>query len=210
VESRSRIVPAQLGFKIKWAVVIMLKKKTFLLGLMVFALALVGHWGFAAETAKATFAGGCFWCMEPVFVQTPGVLKVTVGYIGGTSRKPTYENFASGGHVEGVEIVYDPAKVSYSQLLETFWKQIDPTDPGGQFGDRGPQYRSIVFFQNQRQKRLAEISKEALRKSGKYSKSITTEILPATDFYEAEATHQSFYLKNPLEYKLYRARAGRL
>jgi len=147
--------------------------------------------------------------MEPVFEQTSGVTKVIAGYIGGNGKNPTYANYVSSGYVQGVEILYDPAKVSYSQLLEIFWKQIDPTDPGGQFGDRGPQYRSIIFYQNNRQKRLAEISKAALKKSGRYSKSITTEIIPATEFHEAEANHQSVYLKNPLEYKLYRARAGR-
>jgi methionine-S-sulfoxide reductase len=186
-----------------------MKNNLRLFGLLAFMAVFLGPVAYAEELEKATFAGGCFWCMEPAFEQTPGVAKVTAGYIGGSGKNPTYETYASAGYVEGIEIVYDPAKVSYSQLLAIFWKQIDPTDPGGQFGDRGPQYRSIIFYQNRQQKRLSEMSKDALKKSGHYSKSIITEILPATDFYEAEAAHQSFYLKNPLEYKLYRARAGR-
>ena len=186
-----------------------MKKLLLVLICVTAALIPIGQAGAAPDLEKATFAGGCFWCMEPSFEQTPGVVKVTAGYLGGSGKNPTFETFASSGYVQGVEIRYDPAKVSYSQLLEIFWKQIDPTDPGGQFGDRGPQYRSIIFYQNKGQKRLAERSKETLKKSGHYSKSITTEILPATEFYEAEAAHQSFYIKNPLKYKLYRARSGR-
>lgn len=172
---------------------------------------LISCTSFGAESVleKATFAGGCFWCLEPAFDQIAGVVKVTAGYIGGMKKTPTYETYASNGYVEGVEVWYNPEKVSYSRLLEVFWSQVDPTDPGGQFGDRGPQYRSIIFYKNNRQRRLAELSKAALKKSGRYSKSIITEILPATDFYKAEEDHQNFYIKNPLKYKLYRTRSGR-
>ncbi|MBI4966285.1 MAG: peptide-methionine (R)-S-oxide reductase MsrB [Desulfomonile tiedjei] len=162
-----------------------------------------------AEYEKATFAGGCFWCMEPPFEKLNGVVQVVSGYAGGTGDKPTYEDYAQKGHVEVIEITYDPSVTDYSKLLDVFWRQIDPTDQNGQFVDRGPQYRSAIFYHNDDQKRLAEKSKEELGKSGKYAKPIVTEILKASPFYKAEEYHQDYYKKNPLRYKFYRANSGR-
>jgi peptide methionine sulfoxide reductase msrA/msrB len=161
------------------------------------------------EYEKATFAGGCFWCMEPPFEKLKGVVSVVSGYEGGTGKNPTYEDYAQKGHVEVVEITYDPSVISYSQLLDVFWRQINPTDAGGQFVDRGPQYRSAIFYHNEDQKRLAEKSKEELGKSGRFDKPIVTEILKASPFYKAEEYHQDYYKKNPLRYKFYRYNAGR-
>jgi peptide methionine sulfoxide reductase msrA/msrB len=160
---------------------------------------------------KATFAGGCFWCTEADFEKLPGVVKVISGYTGGNKENPTYEEVSSGttGHVEAVQVYYDPSKVTYEELLDYFWKHIDPTDPGGQFVDRGSQYRSVIFYHNEEQKQLAEKSKEALGKSGKFDKPIVTEIIRATKFYEAEDYHQDYYKKNPLRYKFYRYNSGR-
>jgi peptide methionine sulfoxide reductase msrA/msrB len=161
--------------------------------------------------SKATFAGGCFWCTEADFEKLPGVVKVISGYAGGHKENPTYKEVSSGstGHVEAVQVYYDPAKVTYEELLNYFWKHIDPTDPGGQFIDRGPQYRSVIFYDSEEQKRLAEKSKEALEKSGKFSKPIVTEMVKFTNFYEAEEYHQDYYKKNPLRYKFYRYNSGR-
>jgi peptide methionine sulfoxide reductase msrA/msrB len=160
---------------------------------------------------KATFAGGCFWCTEADFEKLPGVVKVVSGYAGGQKENPTYEEVSSGttGYVEAVQIYYDPAKVTYEELLDYFWRHIDPTDPGGQFVDRGPQYRSVIFFQGEEQKKIAERSKEALEKSGRFSKPIVTEIVAFTNFYEAEAYHQDYYKEHPLKYKFYRYGSGR-
>lgn len=160
---------------------------------------------------KATFAGGCFWCMEPPFEKLEGVSEAISGYTGGQEANPTYEEVSAGrtGHLESIQVLYDPSKISYSDLLEVFWRQIDPTDPGGQFVDRGSQYRSAIFYNNDEQKRLAELSKEALNKSGRYDKPIVTEISKATEFYPAEDYHQDFYKKNPLRYKSYRYFSGR-
>jgi peptide methionine sulfoxide reductase msrA/msrB len=160
---------------------------------------------------KATFAGGCFWCMVPSFDKLDGVVEVVSGYTGGKKENPTYEEVSSGrsGHVEAVQILYDPSRISYEDLLDVFWKQIDPTDPGGQFVDRGPQYRTAIFYHTDEQKRLAEKSKESLRKSGKYNKPIVTEIQPAASFYRAEEYHQDYHSKNPLEYSFYRFNSGR-
>jgi peptide methionine sulfoxide reductase msrA/msrB len=157
----------------------------------------------------ATFAGGCFWCMEPPFEKLAGVVEVVAGYTGGTGQNPTYENYAEKGHVEAVRITYDPSQITYSQLLDVFWRQIDPTDPGGQFADRGPQYRSAIFYHNEEQKRLAEKSKQELEKSGRFDKPIVTEIIKASVFYKAEAYHQDYYRKNPIRYKFYRWHSGR-
>jgi peptide methionine sulfoxide reductase msrA/msrB len=136
----------------------------------------------------ATFAGGCFWCTESDFERVPGVVKVISGYTGGHKKNPTYEEVSSGttGHVEAVQVYYDPKKVTYRELLDFFWRHVDPTDPGGQFVDRGSQYRSVIFYHNKVQKRLAEESKRELEKSGVFDKPIVTEILPFTKFYEAE------------------------
>ncbi len=167
----------------------------------------------SAETKleKATFAGGCFWCMEHPFEKLNGVIEVISGYTGGHKDNPTYEEVSSGstGHVEAVQITYDPAIISYKDLLDLFWQQIDPTDPGGQFVDRGSQYRTAIFYHNDEQKRLAEISKENLNKSGKFDRQIVTEIIKAAKFYKAEDYHQDYYKRCPLPYKSYRQVSGR-
>ena len=158
------------------------------------------------KVAKATFAGGCFWCMEKPFEQLEGVLSVTSGYTGGSSENPTYQNYGAGGHLEAVEISYDPEKVTYEQLLDIFWRQIDPTDAGGQFVDRGKEYASAIYYHNDEQKKSAEISIMNLEKEKVFSKPIVTPIIAATAFYRAEDYHQDYYKKNPLRYKLYRDR----
>jgi peptide methionine sulfoxide reductase msrA/msrB len=159
----------------------------------------------------ATFAGGCFWCTESDFEKVPGVAKVISGYTGGHKDNPTYEEVSSGstGHVEAIQVYYDPTKVTYAELLDYFWRHIDPTDSGGQFVDRGSQYRSVIFYHDEEQKRLAEKSKEELTKSGKFDKPIVTEILKFTKFYPAEEYHQDYYKKNPIRYRYYRFASGR-
>lgn len=163
------------------------------------------------KTEIATFAGGCFWCTESDFEKLPGVLKVVSGYTGGKKENPTYQEVSSGttGHVEAVQVYYDPAKVTYEELLNWFWRHVDPTDSGGQFVDRGSQYRSVIFYQDEQQRRLAEKSKEELNKSGRFDKPIVTEIIQLTKFYPAEDYHQDYYRKNPLRYKYYRYASGR-
>lgn len=161
------------------------------------------------ELSTATFAGGCFWCMEADLEKVPGVAEVISGYTGGQGDHPTYDDYARKGHVEAVEVVYDPKKVSYQQLLDVFWRHIDPTDPGGQFVDRGPQYRSAIFYHDAEQKRLAEESKQELEKSGRFQKPIVTEILPFTKFYRAEDYHQNYYKTHATKYKFYRWNSGR-
>lgn len=160
---------------------------------------------------KATFAGGCFWCMVKPFIEWDGIESVTSGYMGGTIENPTYEQVKTGetGHTEVVEIIYDPTQFRYEQLLELFWQQIDPTDDEGQFQDRGSNYRAMIFYHNEEQRVLAEQSKEVLAKSGKFKKPIVTPIVPAETFYIAEDYHQDFYKKNPKEYKEDRAQSGR-
>lgn len=160
---------------------------------------------------KATFAGGCFWCMEHPFESLEGVVEVTSGYTGGQKANPTYQEVSSGstGHFEAVQVTYDPSKIEYSDLLDTFWRQIDPTDPGGQFVDRGPQYRTAIFYHTDEQKRLAEASKERLNKSGRYDKPVVTEIIKAARFYKAEEYHQDYYKQCPLKYESYRHGSGR-
>jgi len=164
-----------------------------------------------AKTAKATFAGGCFWCMEPPYDKLPGVISTTSGYIGGTVKNPTYEQVSTGrtGHTEAVQIEYDPSKVSYAKLLEVFWINIDPTVKDAQFCDHGSQYRSGVFYHDDVQRKLAEASKAALDKSKPFKQPIVTEITKAGDFYRAEDYHQDYYQKNPVRYKLYRNGCGR-
>lgn len=157
----------------------------------------------------ATFAGGCFWCMQPPFEKLNGVAKVVSGYTGGTGADPTYDDYSKKGHIEAIQIKYDPSKITYSQLLNVFWRQIDPTDPQGQFVDRGPQYRSAIFYHNDEQKALAEKSKEELSKSGRFDKPIATEIFKASVYYKAEDYHQDYNTKNPLRYKFYRFNSGR-
>ena len=160
---------------------------------------------------EATFAGGCFWCMVPPFKKLDGVIKVTSGYTGGHTINPTYQEASSGttGHVEAIQVLYDPAKISYNKLLDVFWRQIDPTDPDGQFVDRGQQYRSVIFYHTPEQKRLAEESRLMLGKTGLFHKPIITEIIKATAFYAAEDYHQDYYKKNPGRYKFYRFNSGR-
>ena len=164
-----------------------------------------------AETilAKATFAGGCFWCMEKPFEELAGVRNVVSGYTGGTTANPTYENYADGGHLEAVEIDFEPSLISYRQLLQVFWRQIDPTDGGGQFVDRGHAYSSAIFFHDDAQKQAAEESRAELEKKAIFNKPIVTAILPAATFYPAEDYHQDYYRKNQLRYQYYRANSGR-
>lgn len=169
----------------------------------------------AAETAPrlatATFAGGCFWCMQPPFDKTPGVVSSEAGYTGGSKRNPAYEEVSAGltGHAEAVRVLFDPAEVSYEKLLGVFWRSMDPTDAGGQFADRGSQYRPIIFYHSEEQRRLAQGSKKALAESGRFSKPIATAIQPAREFYPAEEYHQKYYLKNPASYQAYRKGSGR-
>jgi methionine-S-sulfoxide reductase len=159
----------------------------------------------------ATLAGGCFWCMDPPYRKLPGVSEVIVGYTGGSEKNPTYEEVCMGdtGHFEAVRITYDPAILSYKEILDVFWQQIDPTDTIGQFADKGPQYRSAIFYHSEDQKKTAEDSKAALQKTGKFSKPIATLILPAQEFYSAEDYHQEYYIKNPVRYLMYRKGSGR-
>jgi peptide-methionine (S)-S-oxide reductase len=159
----------------------------------------------------ATFAGGCFWCMEPPFDELPGVISTTSGYTGGHTRNPTYEEVSAGhtGHAEAVEMVYDPARITYEQLLDVFWKNIDPITPNRQFCDVGSQYRSAIFYHGDEQKVLAEKSKRAIESSGRFDKPIVTEIHPAGPFYRAEEYHQDYYKKNPIRFNFYKFSCGR-
>ncbi|WP_400242206.1 peptide-methionine (S)-S-oxide reductase MsrA [Niallia sp. JL1B1071] len=160
---------------------------------------------------KATFAGGCFWCMVSPFEEQPGIGGIVSGYSGGHVENPTYEQVKTGttGHFEVVEITYDPELFPYERLLELFWQQIDPTDPDGQFQDRGPQYRTAIFYHNEKQKELAEKSKQAMAESGKFKKPIVTLIEPAATFYPAEDYHQDYHKKNKTHYKEDREKSGR-
>ncbi len=160
---------------------------------------------------KATFAGGCFWCMEHPFDQLPGVVSVTSGYTGGSKKNPTYEEVSAGGtgHAESVQIVYDPAQVSYEKLLGIFWHNIDPTTKNRQFCDSGHQYRSAIFYHTEEQHRLALQSKAQLEKNKTFKEPVVTEIVQATEFYPAEEYHQQYYKKNPIRYKFYRFTCGR-
>ncbi len=161
--------------------------------------------------SKATFAGGCFWCMEKPFEKLDGVIDVISGYTGGEEVNPSYEMVSSGktGHYEAIQISYDEQKISYEKLLSIFWRQIDPSDAGGSFVDRGPQYRSAIFFHDDMQKELAKSSKESLAQSGRFEKNIATEILSYDKFYPAEEYHQDYYRNNPIRYKFYRTGSGR-
>lgn len=161
--------------------------------------------------AVATFAGGCFWCMEPLYDELEGVISTTSGYIGGTTKNPTYQQVSAGttGHTEAVQVKYDPTKVTYEKLLTVFWKNIDPTTPDRQFCDKGSQYRAGVFYHDPDQKHLAERSKKNIESTKTFREPVVTEITQATEFYPAEKYHQDYYLKNPLRYKLYRHGCGR-
>jgi peptide-methionine (S)-S-oxide reductase len=178
---------------------------------VVVAGALLAGGAAAQGTAKATFAGGCFWCMEPPYDKLPGVISTTSGYMGGKKRSPTYEEVSTGttGHTEVVQVVYDPAKVSYEKLLEVFWRNIDPTVRDQQFCDVGSQYRTAIFFHDEEQKRLAEASKAALEKSKPFKAPLVTPVQAAGEFWPAEDYHQDYYKKNPVRYKYYRTGCGR-
>lgn len=165
--------------------------------------------GRGEQRATATFAGGCFWCMQPPFDALPGVISTTAGYTGGQKVNPTYEEVSAGatGHAEAVAVVYDPARISYARLLEVFWRNVDPLTANRQFCDVGNQYRSAIFSHDATQKKLAEASKAQLENSRNWR--IVTDIVPAGPFYRAEEYHQNYYKKNPLRYKFYRAGCGR-
>ena len=164
-----------------------------------------------ATTKTAVLAGGCFWCIQPAFDKAPGVIKTTVGYCGGTEPNPTYELVGSEktNYRESIQIVYDPAKISYQQLLDVYWKQIDPTQSNGQFTDIGPSYRAAIFYGSDEEKKIAEMSKEKLGQSGKFKKPIVTEILPAMKFYPAEDYHQKYYQQNPEHFEAFEQGSGR-
>ena len=189
---------------------------TRLLATFFLAVGLVGGPSWAQDPvspplAKATFAGGCFWCMEPPFDKLSGVVSTTSGYTGGQQDHPTYEQVSAGGtgHAEAVEILYDPGKISYERLLEVFWHNIDPLDAKGQFCDRGDQYRTAIFTHDTAQLQAAQASKRALEESQRLGKPIQTEIVSASTFFPAEDYHQDFYQKHPLKYKFYRYSCGR-
>lgn len=174
--------------------------------LFVLGLALPAH-GATEKMAVATFAGGCFWCMEPPFDALGGVISTTSGYTGGNKRDPRYEDVSSGttGHAEAVQLVYDPNKVSYEKLLDGFWHNVDPTRNDGQFCDQGSQYRPAIFYHNEQQRRLAEQSKKKIEATKTFPEPVVTPVVAVTAFYPAEAYHQDYYRKNPLRYKFYRS-----
>jgi peptide-methionine (S)-S-oxide reductase len=182
---------------------------------MLTAAAIASTPAVAAEeppaTAVATFAGGCFWCMEPVFDALDGVISTTSGYTGGTLRNPTYEEVSSGstGHTEAIQVRYDPARVSYDRLLEVYWRNIDPTASNRQFCDRGTQYRTAIFYHDEAQRQAAERSRSELETSGAFAVAIATDIVAAGHFDPAEDYHQDYYLKNPLRYQRYHDACGR-
>lgn len=163
------------------------------------------------QQKTAVFGGGCFWCLEPPFEQLGGVVEVTAGYSGGEEKEPTYEQVSSGrtSHIESVQVVYDPARISYKELLDTFWRYIDPTDPGGQFADRGDHYKTAIFYSDDEERSVAEQSKKELAESEIFDKPIATGILPAKPFYPAEEYHQDYYKKNAVHYQAYRVGSGR-
>ncbi len=173
----------------------------------ILVLLMLMPWSALAD--EAIFAGGCFWCMEKPFEQVNGVSAVISGYSGGKSSHPTYKDYGRGGHIEVVKVIYDPRKVSYESLLDIFWHQINPTDAGGQFVDRGHEYSSAIFYLNNEQRRIAIRSKAGMDRRGIFGKPIVTPIVPAATFWAAEEYHQDYYKKNPLRYWYYRSRSGR-
>jgi peptide-methionine (S)-S-oxide reductase len=183
----------------------------FCLGLNAYAYGQAAKPGTQSSLAKATFAGGCFWCMEEAYDKIPGVTSTTSGYMGGKTKKPTYEQVSSGGtgHAEIVQVEYDPAKVSYEKLLEVFWRNIDPTQRDAQFCDHGSQYRSAIFYHTPEQQKAAEASKAQLEKTKPFKGEIVTQLASAAEFYAAEDYHQDYHLKNPVRYKLYKTGCGR-
>jgi peptide-methionine (S)-S-oxide reductase len=178
---------------------------------LVLLVAVTGSAGHAAEQAKAVFAGGCFWCMEEAFEKVEGVTSVVSGYMGGQMANPTYEDVSAGGtgHAESVEVLYDPARVSYQKLLDHFWKNVDPLAPNAQFCDHGSQYRAVIFYGNEEEKRQAEASRQAIEQAKRFAEPIVTQIMMASKFYPAEEYHQDFYKKNPVRYKFYKYNCGR-
>jgi len=196
-----------------------MRKANFLMSLG-FAVLVIGgligvpYGSFADESpppAKATFAGGCFWCMEEAFEKVEGVVSAISGYTGGQVENPTYEQVSAGGtgHTESIEVTYDPSKVTYKQLLEVFWRNVDPTTPNAQFCDHGNQYRTAIFYHDENQKQLIDESRQRVENSKTFPESIVTEIAPASVFYSAEEYHQDFYTKNPIRYKFYKWNCGR-
>ncbi len=193
-------------------------KRTFLLALGYAGLTAIivtgsrGQNSSPVETRTAILAGGCFWCIQPAFDKAKGVVKTVVGYCGGTEPNPTYQLVSSErtSYRESIEITYDPAKISYEQLLDIYWRQIDPTQADGQFTDIGPSYRAAIFYGNEQEKKIAEASKEKPARSGKFNKRIVTEILPAMKFYLAEAYHQKYYQQNPEHFKAFEEGSGRV
>ncbi len=179
-----------------------------ILVLMVIVSGLFGG-NVAAQTKEAVFAGGCFWCLEGPFDALPGVMETQSGYTGGQTPNPTYEQVSSGtsGHLEAMRVVYDSEQLDFEKLLDVFWRNIDPTDPGGQFCDRGPQYRSAIFFGDEAEEAAARASKARIEESRGFT--VATELLPRTAFYAAEEYHQDYYRKNPLRYRFYRQGCGR-
>jgi peptide-methionine (S)-S-oxide reductase len=186
-------------------------RRSLLRGLALASVLLCAAGARAGETATATFAGGCFWCMEPPFEALPGVISATSGYTGGHVENPSYEQVSAGGtgHAESVQIVYDPKRVSYAQLLDVFWYNIDPLAKDQQFCDVGSQYRSAIFYHDAEQKKLAEASRQALSAPGRLPGPIQTEITAAGKFYPAEAYHQDYAARNPIRYRFYRTSCGR-
>lgn len=186
--------------------------KLFIGALFITLLVIAGTASVAGtRLEKADFAGGCFWCMEEAFEKVEGVLSATSGYMGGTVANPSYEEVSAGrtGHAESVEVVYDPAKVSYQKLLDAFWHNVDPVTPNAQFCDHGSQYRSAIFFQTDEEKRASDASKQALEQSKRFNEPIVTQIVMASQFYPAEEYHQDFYKKNPVRYQFYKYNCGR-
>lgn len=184
--------------------------KRILLLVMVTAMTMVSS-AAAEERETATFAGGCFWCMEHPFDELPGVIATTSGYTGGHRDNPSYEEVSAGatGHTEAIQIVYNPALVSYEKLLEVYWRNSDPTTANRQFCDVGSQYRPGIFYHSEAQKQVAEASKAAVQQNKQFKENVVTEITPATSFWPAEEYHQNYYLKNPIRYKFYRYNCGR-
>jgi peptide methionine sulfoxide reductase msrA/msrB len=202
-------------------------KTVFILALAVLTLMIGGAW-VASKSGEektmdtenpedlegletATFAGGCFWCMEAGFEEANGVVEAVSGYTGGSTENPTYEDVSTGrtGHYEAVRVYYDPEKISYSELLEVFWRNVNPTDPGGQFADRGSQYKTAIFYHSEEQRRLAEESKKTLDESGRFQDPVVTEIPPLAPFYRAEEYHQDYYRKQAARFQTYERLSGR-
>lgn len=188
-----------------------MKKKIAVLTTLLITAGSLVHMFAEPNLQKAIFAGGCFWCMEPPFAKLNGVVSLMPGYTGGHTKNPTYEDVSTGetGHAESMEVTFDPAKISYEKLLDTFWANINPMQSDGQFVDHGSQYRTAIFYLTPEQKKAAEVSKKKLQQSGRFEKPILTEIVPASTFYQAEVYHRGFYKKNPERYNQYHDASGR-